>query len=188
MRNYIPSTSPKRLEAIEYPSDRDSLTEKTLRSLLHYDPVTGNFTRVVGYNRWKVGELAGTVKPNKEKLYVHIKIGRFIYGAHRLAWLYVNGVWPDGEIDHRDGDGTNNKWLNLRDVSSGVNKENQRRAPKGKKYSPLLGAHWCKKRKRWKSSICVKGKDVYIGWFDTDVAAAAAYLAKKRQLHEGCTI
>lgn len=188
MRNYVASATPKRLTGVEYPATRSSLTEETLRSLLHYDPVTGNFTRLVAYGRWKLGEIAGTVKPNKDKFYVHIKIGRFIYGAHRLAWFYVYGVWPTSEIDHRDGDGTHNNWLNLRDVTSRVNKENLQRAPKNKKYSPLLGAHWCKKRKRWKSSIGVNGKAVYIGWFDTDVKASAAYLAKKRELHEGCTI
>jgi HNH endonuclease len=166
-----------------------NLTATRLREILHYNPDTGLFTRLVSLMpRWHIGEVAGSIRKIGNIAYVLIKVDGKLFLAHRLAWLYMTGKWPEKDIDHKDGDGGNNRWANLRDVSKTINLQNTHKTPAGKKYSALFGAHWCKKRRRWKSSIRVNGKNVYIGWFDTDVEASQAYLEAKRKYHEGCTI
>ena len=61
--------------------------------------------------------------------------------AHRLAWLLHYGKWPINEIDHIDGNPTNNVIDNLRTVSSQKNKWNsrpRRTNPSGMKYISIL--------------------------------------------------
>ena len=66
--------------------------------------------------------------------------------------------------------------------------ENERRARRRKNGGSLLGAHWSTTWERWKSSIITGGKQIHIGWFDTEQQAHDAYIAAKRRLHPGCTI
>ncbi|WP_230878255.1 HNH endonuclease signature motif containing protein [Burkholderia sp. 9779_493] len=108
--------------------------------------------------------------------------------AHRLAWFYVYGEWPSGDIDHIDGVRTNNAINNLRDVPRGVNMQNQRRARSNNRTSGLLGVTWHARRYRWCAQIQVDGKRKGIGYFDDAETAHQAYLDAKRKLHAGCSI
>lgn len=76
----------------------------------------------------------------------------------------------------------------MNELSKTLNMQNIREVPLGKKYSNLLGAHWCKQMQRWKSSIRVAGKTVRLGVFETAEDAAKAYLMAKRNLHSTCSI
>lgn len=102
------------------------LTSDRLRSVLDYDKETGRFSwRVTGRGIRGIGARAGAVSDSGGgKKYVKIRIDGKLYFAHRLAWLWVHGVWPDREIDHEDSDGTNNALGNLRLASSGQNRCN----------------------------------------------------------------
>jgi hypothetical protein len=104
--------------------------------------------------------------------------GEFHY-LHRLAWLYMTGKWPDPECDHRDGDGLNNRWVNLREADRARQMQNV--APSKSGASGLLGAH--KSKDRWISSITVGGRQHYLGRFATAEEAHIAYLAAKARLH-----
>lgn len=93
-----------------------TLTAEQLRWLLHYDPETGVFTRLIQLcNRVQVGDIAGFIKYNGYRV---IKVGDkpTPYFAHRLAWLYIHGEWPSKGIDHIDGDRANNRIANLREA------------------------------------------------------------------------
>lgn len=159
------------------------LTAARLRELLSYDPDTGIFTwRKSGKGR-NTGVPAGCF--DKSNGYVAIYIDYQKNYAHRLAWLYANGCWPDGEIDHRDGVRTNNRLMNLRVVTRVVNMQNRRTA-NSVSASGLLGAY--RKRDRWVSHLRVNGAIVRLGSFPTAEAAHAAYVAAKRLHHAGCTI
>src|SRR6267378_3706505 len=81
---------------------------RNLRWLLEYDPVTGIFVRLTGRYR---GKQVGYINPRGRLM---IGLGRQKYFAHRLAWLYVHGKWPDGELDHINGDASDNRIVNLR--------------------------------------------------------------------------
>jgi hypothetical protein len=113
------------------------LTHDRLRELLSYDPETGGFVWLQTVGR----AVAGTPAcPSKSRDgYARICIGRRMYAQHRLAWFYVNGQWPEGEIDHRDRDRTNNRFGNLRLASRKQNAENH---PGYRGSDIKVGVYW----------------------------------------------
>lgn len=162
----------------------DSLTAQTLRELLHYDPETGIFTRAVS-QRGRNGRKGCQAGGKSDSGYIRISIQNKLHQAHRLAWLYMFGVWPTGDVDHIDGDRTNNRIANLRDVSTSVNMQNQKSA-QPRNISGFLGV--TKHGNRFEASIKLNGINHYIGSYATPQTAHEAYLRVKRALHEGCTI
>ena len=165
--------------------NKQVLTFERLRELLHYDPNSGIFTWLesVAYHV-NVGDVAGTI--SKETGYRTITIYYTPYRAHRLAWFYATGNWPTGQLDHLNGSRDDNRIANLREATSLVNSQNMRKAQINNKSSGLLGAY--RKRNKWLAQIMVNGKQTYVGVYDTQELAHAAYVEAKRRLHIGCTI
>jgi hypothetical protein len=159
-------------------------TREALREILHYDPETGFFTWLV--NRKHVptmGKRAGCT--NKTTGYVFL----LNFVAHRLAWIYMTGETPKGQIDHINGARDDNRFCNLRDVSRTINQQNMRRAFKTKRSGLPLGVFFTRRLPNaYMAQIVVRGKQFYIGSFQTPEAAHEAYLAAKRKRHDGCTI
>lgn len=156
-----------------------ALTIERLRYLLHYDPVSGVFTRRVKSNRWKVGGVLGSVGGTGR---VQFRVDGKNYLAHRLAWFYTYGTWPLGEIDHIDHDPLNNRISNLRDVTRSVNQQNRRCAPRHSSTG-VLGVH--KSGRGFSAAIKVQGAQVYLGWFNSAEQAYDVYIAAKRTHHKG---
>lgn len=158
------------------------LTAARLRELLRYDPETGVFTRrqnLSNSKAFKPGDVAGGI--DKSTGYIKISVENRAYWAHRLAWLYVHGLWPDGLLDHRDENKANNAIRNLRPADKSLNGQNVTAARSSSK-SRLLGA--CPDGKgRWQATITVNRKQRHLGRFDTAEEAHAAYLAAKAELH-----
>lgn len=156
-----------------------------LREVLDYQPETGVFlwkARTAITNR--VGEVAGTVD---SRGYIRIGVDRHIYKAHRLAWLFVHGCLPDGEIDHINGVKSDNRIANLRDVSRMTNQQNQR-ASLSRQIGRHIGVTPHPATGKWRARIWHQGKNLSLGLHATQEDAHKAYLKAKRQLHEGCTI
>jgi hypothetical protein len=163
------------------------LTAECLRAVLDYDPETGIFTFKVRLSRRvRVGQQ--TSKTRDSGGYLGVGIDGRRYRLHRLAWLYVHGVWPTHEGDHWNGIKTDNRIDNLRDATRAVNSQNTRRAASHNK-SGLQGV-WSPgpRSKKFSSYIIANGIRRRLGSFDTAEAAHAAHIAAKRQLHKGCTI
>lgn len=159
------------------------LTQQRLKELFSYDPYTGLFTRllrtsVVG----KVGSVAGWDKGNG---YIVIFIDGKNYKSHRLAYLYMTGYWPKDQVDHIDGIRSNNRWSNLRDVSSQENTHNQRN-PHKNNSTGFLGVKPA--RRKFLAHIRLNGNIINVGSFDSAEKAHLAYLKAKRELHPTCTI
>ena len=149
------------------------------------------YDRTDGVLRWTkenvmqfAGHVAGSL--NKGNGYVTIRLCGKQLRAHRVVWFLCNGVWPTNDIDHINGNRSDNKIENLRDVPTEVNTQNLRQARKCS-ISGLLGVTRQRKNK-WGASIRKAGKVYWLGTFDTPEEAHSVYVNAKRQLHEGCTI
>jgi hypothetical protein len=164
---------------------KTDLTAQRLRELLHYDPETGVFTRkVYRCARGAANSTAGYPNPDG---YIHFMVDRRMYMAHRLAWLYMTDKWPEYLVDHRDGNKSNNRFDNLRQADRSLNAQNKRAARSDSK-SGLAGAYFDARWGKWFSNITYGGKRRGLGMFATAQEAHEAYIAAKRQFHEGCTI
>lgn len=138
------------------------LSVERLREVLDYDPETGVFKWKVKINRnIVVGSTAGGLHP---KGYWRIAVDGKRYLAHRLAYLYINGEWPDDQVDHRDRNRINNRWNNLRPASqtqqngnTNMNKNNS---------SGARGVCWDKSRTKWLAFINVNDRFKNLGRFD----------------------
>ena len=139
------------------------ITQKELVGILDYNPDSGVF--IWKQNRGnagaKKGDIAGSI--NNEG-YLHIRVGKGRrYKAHRLAWLYIYGEYPNGDIDHINHIRTDNRISNLRVVSNRENSINRSITRKNK--SCVVGVHWCKDRNKWHSDIRDGGKRINLGYF-----------------------
>jgi hypothetical protein len=104
--------------------------------------------------------------------YLQCSVDGEVHKVHRLAWLYVYGVWPTGQIDHINHVTSDNRIINLRDVSCAENHQN--RARKTKSASGYLGVTWHKRDKRWQAYIELDGKSTHLGLFQNLADAVAA--------------
>lgn len=158
------------------------LTPARLRELFHYDPETGVFTRLVTRSaRAKAGMKAGSIN---DQGYLLIMIDGRVHSAHRLAWFYMHGEFPQGDIDHMNGVRSDNRLGNLRHGNRSFNMQNERRA-RASGSSGFLGVTWSRKDKKWVAQIMLSGKHIYLGGYDSPEVAHAAYLEAKRRLHPG---
>lgn len=157
----------------------ESLSHDHLRELLDYDPKTGIFTwKIAAGKRVSEGLRAGW---NEGKGYRKIQVSGKSYREHQLAWFYVNGKWPDHEVDHKDGIRNNNRISNLREATRLENRQNLSGKSSGK--SGVIGCSWHKKTKKWQAYISVGRKWHALGYFDNREDAGAAYLRAKQELH-----
>ena len=165
-----------------------TLTQRELKKVLKYDPETGIFTwrkeNCSPLCRFKEGFVAGGLDKYG---YIVIRINNKGYRSHRLAFLYMNGELPEDSVDHINGVKNDNRWANLRECTYSENNQNQRN-PKNSNTSGYLGVYWHKRDRKWRASIRHLGKNLHIGNFDDPLDAHKAYLDKKRQFHEFCTI
>lgn len=163
------------------------LTVDRVRALLHYDPETGVFTnRVARSPRAPVGAVSGNENVHGKRWVICIDGHRDVM-AHRLAWLYMTGRWPEREVDHIDGNGLNNRWKNLRQVSREENMQNLRRAHRDSQTG-LLGVTLHDDGVRYRARIRENGRTRHLGLYATPHEAHAAYVRAKRAYHPGCTI
>lgn len=165
------------------------ITYEQVREWFRYKPRTGEFTWAVSRRSRGglilVGQPVGSLSANRR--YLKTTLGGKTYLVHRLIWFYKTGVFPSFDIDHKNGDGLDNRWLNLREAPGSINQENFRK-PFSNNKSGLIGAWRSSDGKRWRSVIQVNRKPMFLGYFSTALAAHNAYIKAKRRLHKGCTI
>lgn len=97
------------------------LTQQRLKELLVYNPETGVFRRLVARPNAPAGSVAGSALPTG---HLRISVDGQRYFAHRLAWFYVYGCWPNGDLDHRDRRPNHNAIDNLREATTSQNQAN----------------------------------------------------------------
>jgi hypothetical protein len=148
------------------------LTAETLRDALDYDRESGLFL----WKKFKNGnQSVGWFPGSKNSAgYPRINFGGKSYLAHRLAWLFVTGGWPEAVIDHIDGNPSNNRWANLRPATRAQNCMNSR--PQGRSASGLKGVSLHSKSGKWVAHI----NGSYLGTFLTKDEARAVRVAAER--------
>lgn len=153
------------------------LTAKFVREAFSYDAETGElFWAKPRSNRVKVGARAGY---RDKRGYKQIRIGQTCYWAHRVVWLYVTGEWPPGQLDHVNGDPSDNRILNLRPASPSENSFNTRRPSHN--TSGVKGVTWFKPTRKWMAHITINQKFKSLGLYETlEEAAEARRLACTR--------
>ena len=162
------------------------LTREMVREYLDYRPDTGEvfwnflgaqwFSNRYQRNHWN-GCHAG--KPAGGKTtdgYMQIQINKRQYKLHRVIWLYIYGYWPD-QIDHINGNKSDNRLCNLRNVSQHENRKNMKLDKRN--TSGFSGVSWIESKKQWHVKI---GKRA-VGFFSEKADAIRA--RKKAEVEHG---
>ena len=158
-----------------------------LRELLRYEPETGKLYwlsrslhhfkstakrsaewNCAAWNAKNAGKEAFTAGGSG---YRSGAIYRRNYGAHRVVWAIVHGMWPK-MIDHINGDPSDNRLENLREVTSAENQKNLKL--RSDNTSGRIGVSWDSARKRWSAEIISKGRHLHLGRFRSKSAAIQA--------------
>jgi hypothetical protein len=134
------------------------LTQERLKELLDYNPDTGVFTRKVRQSgNAKEGAIAGSNTTG----YIRIGVDGPEYAAHRLAFLWMEGYFPENEVDHIDRNPSNNRWNNLREVSHQCNVRNV--GIRKDNTSGIPGVGWDSKGACWRAYIKLSKKLKHLG-------------------------
>lgn len=150
------------------------ITPERLREVLQYDAETGEFTwKVSCRNSCKPGRVAGRI----HKGYRQICVGCRQYLAHRLAWFYSHGEWPNAIVDHINGDRSDNRIDNLRLANKSLNGANAALSKRNR--VGIKGVY--QRNNRWAAQIRGNGRNLWLGTYDTPQAAQAAYLTAAKE-------
>ena len=169
-----------------------NLSADFLRQVLDYDPETGGLTwrerpasmfsdgRRSASHSAAVWNSRYSGKPALMSIrngYSYGAIFDRLHQAHRVAWLLHYGVWPSGQVDHKNGDRSDNRIANLRDVTNAENGRNQKRHRDN--TSGVTGVCWHRASGKWNARIKVGARNKSLGLFaDFDAAVSARKAAE----------
>lgn len=141
------------------------LTQDKLKEFIHYNPETGEFSWIGAHISRRKKNKTGSICVSKSgNQYLKIWIFGKHLAAHRLAFLYMTGTLPKDNVDHINGNGLDNRWCNLRDVSYSDNSRNAKRFITN--TSGHTGVYWEISAKKWRARIYLDGKLKDLGCFE----------------------
>lgn len=167
--------------------------QDVLLQLLSYDPETGKLfwkergpewfkdgdrsarSRAQAWNRKNAGKEAFTAITTG---YRYGAVANVNYLAHRVIWKLVTGIEPE-QVDHINGNRSDNRWLNLRDVTETSNKRNM--CLPRHNTSGVIGVSYDRTRKMWEANISLGNRKKSLGRYSTIEAAIAARKAAERE-------
>ena len=145
-----------------------------LRDIIKYNPETGeliwkersddfpaSITSIRAFNTKNANK---PIYQEQHRGYLRVCLFGKNYKSHRVAWAIYYGYWPDDQIDHIDGDRSNNRIENLRAASQTENSRNTKIPSTN--MSGVIGVFWDKRRFKWEARISENSKSVYLGEFD----------------------
>lgn len=142
---------------------------------LSYNPDSGEFHWLRKRGSCSTGDMAGTKNSHG---YLQIQFSGVLYSAHRLAWYWKFGSWPEKSIDHINRVKTDNRINNLRLATHAENCQNVAATKRSK--SGVRGVDFHIKTGKWRATIRVFGRQVHLGLFvDMDCAIAARLRAEQ---------
>lgn len=168
--------------------EKYNLTQATLHALLDYCPESGRFTwkrtdlRPANWNGNYAGKQAGYINSAGRRVMAIMSGGKKRrYYANVLAWLYMTGEWPEGEVDHKNRDRSDDRWGNLRGASESQNKFNQ--GKHADNTTGIKGVSFDKRRGKFTAQIQAFKKFKHLGRFDTAEDAGEAYAKAAAEYH-----
>lgn len=164
--------------------NEQQLTLSRVKELLTYDKASGLFTWIKAISRRnKVGAIAGSCRNGK---YIIIGIDGNTYYAHRLAWLFVYGVWPQTQVEHRDQNPSNNSIRNLRLSTQSQNMAN--RKPWKRKHALPRGVTSNRSGTCFSAKITVNKQVIQLGSCSTADEAHELYVQASLKYHREFSI
>lgn len=160
------------------------ISKEEIDTRFNIDLNTGVITRKYRSGKMRKGSTVGGLDKDG---YLSTTINNKRYRIHRLLWFYVHGEYPKNQIDHINGNKTDNSIGNLRESTPLQNMQNIRK-PLSNNKSGYLGVYLNKITNRYYSQIKKGNLRICLGYFDTPEEAYNVYLKKKREIHEFCTI
>jgi hypothetical protein len=158
---------------------KPELTQDRLKELLHYDPETGHFTWRATSRNVAAGSRAGTID---SRGYRQISVDGKLRLAHRIAFLYMLGTFPPGDVDHVNQMKDDNRWPNLRSATRRENAGNK--GLQKNNTSGHRGVSWDKRVGKWVAYGSCDGRVVHLGYF-TSLEEAAEVAQKRREEYFG---
>lgn len=146
----------------------------TLEEMFSYCPETGDITWRIKRPNIRVGQKVGHLSCGYVSTQFTIGGVRTKVQGHRLAWRLHYGEFPPNgiQIDHINGNRSDNRISNLRLATAQQNRMNERqRQPKPKGVTLFRLRGW----ERWRARIKKDGKEVSLGYYKTQSEAKAAY-------------
>ena len=140
--------------------DPNNLTQEKLKQLIHYDLDTGTITANMPRRGINSGDELGCVANNGYRVF---SLGSKRFLAHRLAWFYMTGNFPE-QIDHINHIKTDNRWENLREVSNQTNNQNTSLSKNSR--TKFNGVSFMKTLNKYRAYITVNRKHIHLGVFD----------------------
>lgn len=165
------------------PRQETQETAELVKRTFGYDPETGLLRRLGKVRGRSLNDPVGYPQKNSRsgKTYIRVRMRYGQYMAHRLIWVLVHGSWPAGELDHEDGDGTNNLLSNLREVTHLENQKNMKRSTRN--ASGHVGVVWLKDDRKWAARVYRGKETLCYGVFHTFEEAVIA--RKKAEVEHG---
>lgn len=142
------------------------ITQKLIKKIFDYNPENGEFIRVLRMNKSRQWVPCRT-KPSSNcanRGYTKVGIDGVTYYTHRLIWLWMTGEFPDGFVDHINGDQTDNRWSNFRVVNFSDNVKNTGLQKRNKTGHTGI---YINKQGRYFVNVRHQGRTIYLGSFDT---------------------
>lgn len=136
-----------------------------------YNPETGEMRDIFGKKAHRSGHG-----------YMRLKVFGELHYVHRLAWLYMTGKWPAVHIDHKDMDGENNRWSNLREATHQENLMNRTANKNNTSGMKGVSLDRTNTSNPWRARITINGKEIGLGSYPTKEMAQKAYLEKAGEL------
>ena len=156
----------------------DKIPASLVRSLFVYDPATGIITWV---KKPRLSAPDGQAGHINQQGYRKIRYRGREYGSGHIAYAFMTGEWPSGEIDHINRNRLDNRWVNLRVVNDSVQSHN--RGNQVNNSSGVKGVDWCPHARKYRARIKVNGKRILLGYGATVEAAGALRKAAERELN-----
>lgn len=157
------------------------ISQEKLKERLRYEPDTGDWFWVD--HPWFKSYAGCQVAGNRDSDgYARVSINNKNVKLHRLAFLFMLGELPPDEVDHINGDKTDNRWVNLRLAVRAENGQNIRDS--GRNTSGVIGVNWSHSEQKWQVRVMAYGQRFSGGYFDDLDQAKAKRNRMVVELHQ----